>query len=73
MRFYYTVFPGSSVVNNPPTMQAAQEKTAPSLGWEDPLAQEMATHYSIPAGRIPWTEEPGGLHRVAESWTRLSY
>ena len=41
MRCYYTVFPGSSVVKNPPTMQAAQEKRAPSLGWEDPLAQEM--------------------------------
>ena len=72
MRFYYTVFPGSSVVKNPPTMQAAQEKRARSLGWEDPLAQEMTTHYSIPAWRIPWTEEPGGLHGVAKSWTWLS-
>ena len=32
-----------------------------SLGWEDPLEKEMATHYSILAWRIPWTEEPGGL------------
>ena len=32
-----------------------------SLGWEDPLEQEMATHSSILAWRIPWTEEPGGL------------
>ena len=31
------------------------------LGWEDPLKEEMATHYSILAWRIPWTEEPGGL------------
>ena len=31
-----------------------------SLGWEDPLQQEMATHSSIPARRILWTEEPGG-------------
>ena len=30
-----------------------------SLGWEDPLEEEIATHSSIPAGRIPWTEEPG--------------
>ena len=32
-----------------------------SLGWEDPLEKEMATHSSILALRIPWTEEPGGL------------
>ena len=40
-----------------------------SLGWEDPLQEEMATHSSILAWKIPWTEEPGGLqsmgsHRV---------
>ena len=29
--------------------------------WEDPLEKEMATHFSIPAWEIPWTEEPGGL------------
>ena len=32
-----------------------------SLGWEDPLEKEIATHFSILAWRIPWTEEPGGL------------
>ena len=32
-----------------------------SLGWEDSLEEEMATHSSILAWRIPWTEEPGGL------------
>ena len=32
-----------------------------SLGWEDPLEEEMAIHSSILAWRIPWTEEPGGL------------
>ena len=35
-----------------------------SPGWEDPLENGMATHSSILAWRIPWTEEPGGLHRV---------
>ena len=35
-----------------------------SLGWEDPLQQEMATHSSIPARRILWTEEPGGLQSM---------
>ena len=36
----------------------------PSLGWEDPLEKEMATHSSIPAWGIPWTEEPGGLQSM---------
>ena len=35
-----------------------------SLGWEDSLEKEMATHSSILAWRIPWTEEPGGLQSV---------
>ena len=34
------------------------------LGQEDPLEKDMATHSSILAWRIPWTEEPGGLHVV---------
>ena len=43
------------------------------LGQEDPWEEEMATHSSILAWRIPWTEEPGGLQsRVAKSWTWLS-
>ena len=35
-----------------------------SLGWEDPLEEGMATHSSILAWRIPWTEEPGGLQHM---------
>ena len=35
-----------------------------SLGWEDPLQKEMATHSSILAWRIPWTQEPGGLQSM---------
>ena len=42
-------------------MQEPQETWVQSLGWEDPLEEGMATHSSIPAWRIPWTEEPGGL------------
>ena len=52
-----------------------QEKWVRSLGWEDPLEKEVATHSSIPAWKIPWTEEPGRLqsvHGVAKSRTRLS-
>ena len=41
-----------------------QETWVQSLGWENPLEKEMATHSSILAWRIPWTEEPGGLHTV---------
>ena len=41
-----------------------QETWVPSLGWEDPLEKEVATHSSIHAWKIPWTKEPGGL----QSW-----
>ena len=41
-------------------MQETQETWVWSLGWEDPLEEEMATHSSILGWRIPWTEEPGG-------------
>ena len=40
-----------------------------SLGWEDPLEKGIATHSSIFAWRIPWTEEPGGLQEVTQSQT----
>ena len=46
------------MVKNPPAMQEMQVR---SLGWEDPLGEEMITHSSILAWRIPRTEEPGGL------------
>ena len=42
-------------------MQETQETRVQSLGWEDPLEEEMATRSSILAWKIPWTEEPGGL------------
>ena len=42
-------------------MQEMQETWFQSLGWEDPLENEMATHSSILAWKIPWTEEPDGL------------
>ena len=43
-------------------MQEAEETWVQSLGWEDPLEEGMATHSSVLAWRIPWTEEPGGLY-----------
>ena len=42
-------------------MQETQEMWVQSLGWEDPLEEEMATHSKILAWKIPWTKEPGGL------------
>ena len=41
-----------------------QGTRVPSLGWEDPLEEEMATHSDILAWKIPWTEEPGGLQSM---------
>ena len=48
----------AQAVKNPPAMQETQVQ---SQGREDPLKNRMATHSSILAWRIPWTEEPGGL------------
>ena len=45
-------------------MQDTQESRVQPLGWEDPLENEMATHCKVLAGRIPWTEEPGGLQSM---------
>ena len=54
-------------------LSAMQETRVWSLGREDPLEKEMATHSSILAWRIPWTEELGGLQSIGlQSWTRLS-
>ena len=60
----------AQTVWNLPAMQETQVR---SLGWEDPLEKEVATHSSILAQRIPWTEEPGGLQsmglqRVRQDW-----
>ena len=59
------------MVRNPSPMQ---EMLVQSLGHEDPLEKEMATHSSILAWRIPWTEEPGklqstGSQRVGTQWS----
>ena len=42
-------------------LPAVRETQVQSLGWEDPLEKEMATHSSTLAWKIPWTEEPGGV------------
>ena len=62
----HTTFPGGLAVKNPPSMQEMQ---VPSLGQEDPPEKETATHSSILAGKIPWTEEPGRLQFTG--WQRV--
>ena len=60
----------AQMVENPPEMR---DTWVWSLGWEDPLEEGVATHSTILAWRIPWTEEPGGLQstgsqRVGHDW-----
>ena len=69
-------FPGGSAVKNSPAMQEMQEMQFWSLDWEDPLEEERATHSSILAWKIPWTEEPGGLwfmqlQSVGHDWLNM--
>ena len=49
-------FPGGAVKKNPPANAGDAETQVQSLGWEDPLEKEMATHSNILAWGIPWTE-----------------
>ena len=67
--FYLADFLVAQMVKNLPAMW---EMPVQSLSWEDPLEKGMATHSSIPAWRVPWTEEPGelqsmGLQRVVHA------
>ena len=59
------VFPDNS------SGKKSSKNQVPSLGREDPLEEEMATHSSILAGKVPWTEEPGRLQSIEsqKSWT----
>ena len=59
-------------------LPAVRETCVGSLGWEDPLEEGMATHFSILVWRIPWTEEPGGLQsmglqRVRQDWATFTF
>ena len=63
-------FPGGSVVKNTPAIQETQETQVQSLGREDSLEEEMATHFSILSWKISWTEEPSTLQFMGllKSW-----
>ena len=60
-------FPIAHMVKNLPVMQ---ETRVPSLGQEDPLEKETATHSSVLAWRIPWTEEPGRIQSMGSQRVR---
>ena len=64
---WFRGLPSDSVVENLPAMQ---ETRVCSLGQEDPLKEEMATHSSILAWRIPWTEEPVGIDSMESQRVR---
>ena len=75
LKFIRWTFPMTQAVKNPPAMQEVQVQ---SLGVEDPLKDEMATHSSILAWKIPWTEKPGGLQfigspRVRHNWSDFAH
>ena len=70
-------FPGGASGKELPANAREEETWVWSLGWEDPLEEGMATHSSILAWRIPWTEEPGGLQslgsqRIGHDWSELA-
>ena len=62
----YLGFPGGASGKNMLTMQQTQVMWVQSLGQKNPLEEGTTTHSSILAWRIPWTEEPGGLHEVTK-------
>ena len=67
-KWYWASLVAQTLKNLP----AMWETWVPSLGWDDPLEEGMATHSNILAWKVPWTEEPGGLqsmglHRVGHN------
>ena len=66
-------FPNGSAVKNSSVLQETQETWLQSLGWEDLLEERMATHSSILAWRIPWTEETSGLQSIESQSVRHNW
>jgi len=65
------LWPASLVAQMVKRLPAMWETQAQSLSWEDPLEKEMATHSSILAWKIPWTEEPGRPQSMG--WQRVRH
>ena len=61
----YVCYESSLVAQTVKRLPVIRETQVQSLGWEDPLEKAMATHSSILAWKIPWTEESGGLQSMA--------
>ena len=68
---YMSYLNASLVAQSIKNLPEMQETWVQSLGWKDPLKKEMATHSSILAWRIPWTEEPRGLQSMG--WQRVGH
>ena len=71
LKEHLDVFIAILVAQTVKNLPATQETWVRSLGWEDPPEEGMATHSSILAWRIPWTEEPGGLQSIGSQ--RVGY
>ena len=69
--FFFSSLVASLVAQSVKKLPAVQETWVWSLGQEDPLEKEMATHSSILDWRIPWTEEPGGLQSMR--WQKVQF
>ena len=67
---YYCTSSASLVFQSVKNLPAVQETRGQSLGWEDPPEKEMTTHSNILAGKISWTEEPGGLQSMGSQKVR---
>ena len=63
-------FPSGSAIKKPPAIQETQEMWFPPLTGEDALEKVMATHSSVLAWKIPWTEEPDGLQSIGSQRVR---
>ena len=61
---YLLGFSHGSEVKNPSATEETQEIQVQSLGQEDPFGEDMATHSSVLARKIPWREKPGGLQSI---------
>ena len=73
MDYAETGFPGGASGKEPACQSRTKRQVllVCSLGWEDPLQEGKATHSSILAWRIPWTEEPSGLQSIG--WQRVGH
>ena len=67
---HYCTPSASLVSQSVKNLPAVQETHGQSLGWEDPPEKEMTTHSNILAGKISWTEEPGGLQSMGSQKVR---